>query len=137
MTPPQRRGAPGWAAAINRLQQDERAVAAAEARVGLRLVCRGLVQGVGFRPAACRLARELGLEGRLLNEPAAVRLELAGPRRSLKLFVQRLPLSLQPPARLQELEMQWLAEPLPAVLAPGSGLILAAASPRPARPGKR
>jgi hydrogenase maturation protein HypF len=135
MTPPQRRAAPGWAAAINRLQQDERAAAAAEARVGLRLLCRGLVQGVGFRPAACRLARELGLEGRLLNGPGAVQLELAGPRPSLELFVQRLPPSLKPPARLQELEMQWLADPLPPALAPGCGLILTAAPPRPLAEG--
>ena len=49
----------------------------------LRLLCRGVVQGVGFRPLVHRLARELALAGELENIAGAVRLELQGERRSL------------------------------------------------------
>ena len=107
----------------------------AASRLGLRLLCRGIVQGVGFRPSACRLAQQLGLEGRLTNAPGSVRLELAGPRSRLEAFLRQLPNALLPPARLLELETQWLTPPLPAWLAPGCGLTLSAAPPRPLQEG--
>ena len=59
-------------------------------RVGLRVFCRGVVQGVGFRPAVSRLAASLALEGRITNVDGAVRLELLGSRPALELFLRRL-----------------------------------------------
>jgi hydrogenase maturation protein HypF len=75
----------------------------------LRLVCRGVVQGVGFRPAVHRLARELGLRGSLDNQQGAVVLELWGPRAALEQLLARLPGALPAPAHLEPLEPQWLA----------------------------
>jgi hydrogenase maturation protein HypF len=101
----------------------------AEAR--LRLLCRGVVQGVGFRPLVHRLARELALAGELENIAGAVRLELQGERRSLEELVRRLPEALQPPGSLEPLEPAWLP---PLVPAP-RGLRIAAAAGQPLGPG--
>jgi hydrogenase maturation protein HypF len=93
----------------------------------LRLLCRGVVQGVGFRPLVHRLARELELVGEVENIVGAVRLELQGERRALELLVRRLPEALQPPGALEPLEPEWLP---PLVPAP-AGLRIAAAAARP------
>ena len=93
----------------------------------LRLWCRGVVQGVGFRPLVHRLAAELQLVGEVENVAGAVRLELQGERRSLELLVRRLPQELQPPVALEPLVPEWLP---PLVPAP-PGLRIAAASAQP------
>ncbi len=97
----------------------------------LRLCCRGVVQGVGFRPLVHRLASELALVGELENIAGAVRLELQGERRLLEQLVRRLPEALQPPGALEPLEPEWL---LPLDPAP-RGLRIAAAAARPLGPG--
>ena len=97
----------------------------------LRLCCRGVVQGVGFRPLVHRLARELALVGEVENVSGAVRLELQGARRSLELLVRRLPVALQPPGVLEPLEPEWLPPRVPAP----SGLRIAAAPARSLGPG--
>ena len=100
-------------------------------RTGLRLHCRGVVQGVGFRPAVARLAAALGLDGCLTNVAGGVRIELAGERTALERFLEQLPASLPPAAQLEPLSPDWLLPPLPAALTPGRGLRLAAAPPLP------
>jgi hydrogenase maturation protein HypF len=45
---------------------------------GWRIRVRGQVQGVGFRPFIWQLAREMGLRGRVLNDPEGVLIEAAG-----------------------------------------------------------
>ncbi|WP_085032858.1 carbamoyltransferase HypF [Ensifer aridi] len=45
----------------------------------LRLRVRGAVQGVGFRPFAYRLARNMGFSGFVLNDSAGVLIEIEGP----------------------------------------------------------
>ena len=93
----------------------------------LRLLCRGVVQGVGFRPLVHRLACELALVGEVENVAGAVRLELQGERRCLEELVRRLPEALQPPGALEPLEPHWLPPRVPAP----SGLRIAAALPQP------
>jgi len=80
-------------------------------RVRLQLLCRGVVQGVGFRPAVQRLAGTLGLGGSARNVVAGVALELIGPRAGLERFLALLPASLPPGARLEPLQPQWFAGP--------------------------
>ncbi|WP_068867704.1 carbamoyltransferase HypF [Prosthecochloris sp. CIB 2401] len=57
----------------------------------LRVMVRGTVQGVGFRPFVYRLAREMQLAGMVRNEPDGVRIEVQGrDRDELDGFLQRL-----------------------------------------------
>lgn len=83
-------------------------------RAQLHLECRGVVQGVGFRPLVHRLASDLDLRGEVENGPGAVRLRLEGDRCSLEAFLQRLPLELPPRARLEPLDPVWSAAAAPA-----------------------
>jgi len=101
------------------------------AQARLRLCCRGLVQGVGFRPLVHRLASELALVGEMENIAGAVRLELQGERPSLEQLVRRLPEALQPPGALEPLEPEWLPPLDPAP----RGLCIAAAAAQPLGPG--
>ncbi|MHB8658399.1 MAG: carbamoyltransferase HypF [Solirubrobacteraceae bacterium] len=57
-------------------------------RVEVRV--RGTVQGVGFRPFVFRLARELGLDGFVLNDASGVVIELEGAGPALAAFLARL-----------------------------------------------
>ena len=83
------------------------------ARQGARLqvACRGVVQGLGARPALQRLATQLQLRGYLSNTLGAVQIDLAGPRQALEAFVQALPAAL-PGGRPWELVgLRWLEAP--------------------------
>lgn len=93
----------------------------------LRLLCRGVVQGVGFRPLVHRLASELRLAGELENVAGGVRLDLQGERHALDLLVRRLPAALQPPGSLEPLQPEWLPPRDPAP----SALRIATAAARP------
>ena len=81
----------------------------AEPAVRLKLVVRGAVQGVGFRPFVYRLATELGLAGWVNNSPQGVFIEVEGPRANAENFLFRL--ETEKPARssIQSLETSWLA----------------------------
>lgn len=56
----------------------------------LRLQITGLVQGVGFRPFAYRLAEESGLTGYVLNDTSGVLIEVEGDKDRLDSFLQRI-----------------------------------------------
>jgi acylphosphatase len=73
----------------------------------LRLECRGVVQGVGFRPALARLAGALGVTGTALNVAGAVHLDLWGERQALETLLLRLPGELPKAAQLEPLQPQW------------------------------
>ncbi len=76
--------------------------------IRLRLVCRGVVQGVGFRPTVHRLASGLGLAGSVANGPDGVVIEVEGPADAVERFADGLPHELPPLARIDALERRAL-----------------------------
>ena len=50
---------------------------------------RGRVQGVGFRPAVWRIARELGLSGDVRNDGGGVLIRVAGEEAAISSLVDR------------------------------------------------
>ncbi len=56
----------------------------------LRIILRGAVQGVGFRPFVYRLATEMALTGWVLNSSSGLVVEVEGPGDQLEKFEQRL-----------------------------------------------
>ena len=74
-----------------------------------KIIVRGAVQGVGFRPFVFRLATDLNLFGTVLNSPQGVFIEIEGPRYSLDEFIQRLQREKPPCAIIQSLEFSFLA----------------------------
>jgi hydrogenase maturation protein HypF len=74
----------------------------------LKMVVRGAVQGVGFRPFVYRLATGLGLAGWVNNSCAGVLLEVEGPRREVESFLLRLEVEKPPRSFIQSLEASWL-----------------------------
>ena len=73
-----------------------------------RVVVRGAVQGVGFRPFVFRLAQELALDGWVLNSSQGVFIEVEGAKDSLKAFVFRLEKEKPPRAVIQGSESTFL-----------------------------
>lgn len=50
----------------------------------------GTVQGVGFRPFVCRVARSMGLTGWVANHPSGVLIEVEGPSAQVEVFLERV-----------------------------------------------
>src|SRR5262245_61499244 len=69
---------------------------------------RGVVQGVGFRPAAYRLADTLGLGGFVINDREGVWIEIEGSAAALARFVAELP-AAAPAARIDRVETHTIA----------------------------
>jgi hydrogenase maturation protein HypF len=74
----------------------------------LKLVARGAVQGVGFRPFVFRLASELKLRGWVNNSSQGVFIEVEGQRSVLEKFLLRLETERPPRSFIQSLETSWL-----------------------------
>lgn len=55
-----------------------------------KLTFHGIVQGIGFRPAAQRIAKSLGLKGQVKNTGGNVSLIISGNEQALDEFVRRL-----------------------------------------------
>lgn len=69
----------------------------------------GQVQGVGFRPLVCRLARELGLAGRVWNDRHGVVVEAEGDLAALAEWERRLVAAAAAPARIATLTAEPMA----------------------------
>ena len=74
----------------------------------LRVVIRGAVQGVGFRPFVFRIATELQLKGWVSNTSQGVFIEVEGPRTTVEAFLLRLEPEKPPRAFIQSLESSFL-----------------------------
>ncbi len=77
-------------------------------RERLRVVVRGAVQGVGFRPFVFRLATDLQLAGWVLNSAQGVFVEVEGATGVLRQFATRLDEERPPRAIIQSSESSWL-----------------------------
>jgi hydrogenase maturation protein HypF len=73
-----------------------------------KIIVRGAVQGVGFRPFIFRLATELNLRGIVLNSSQGVFIEIEGERNLLNQFLLRLEKEKPPRAIIQSLEFSFL-----------------------------
>ena len=74
----------------------------------LRIVVRGAVQGVGFRPFIYRLAATAGLKGWVNNSAQGVFIEIEGSQTDLEAFLLRLEAEKPPRSSIQSLEASWL-----------------------------
>src|SRR6266540_1262056 len=74
----------------------------------LRVVVRGAVQGVGFRPLIYRLAESLHLSGWVGNSNEGVSIEVEGPPERLREFLLRIDCERPPRSFIQSLEPTWL-----------------------------
>jgi len=66
---------------------------------------KGIVQGVGFRPFAFRLARANGLRGWVLNQEDGVEIHVEGPSAALEAFSTALTTEAPPAANVTALEI--------------------------------
>ncbi len=72
---------------------------------------RGLVQGVGFRPAVWRLANRMGLSGEVFNDGEGVLIRIAAGRALAERLVAALRDECPPLARIDSLDLRPAAEP--------------------------
>jgi hydrogenase maturation protein HypF len=80
---------------------------------GRRIAVAGTVQGVGFRPFVHRVARELGVAGRVRNDAAGVTIDAFGAPALLDAFVARLRADRPPAAVIASVtEVRIPAEPV-------------------------
>ncbi|RLF37000.1 MAG: carbamoyltransferase HypF [Thermoplasmata archaeon] len=66
----------------------------------MRLVFKGIVQGVGFRPTVYRVAKELGLKGYVLNKGSEVEVVID---RDKKIFIKKLKQNLPDIAKITDI----------------------------------
>jgi hydrogenase maturation protein HypF len=77
-------------------------------RARLRLLIRGAVQGVGFRPFIYRLATSQGLVGWVINSSHGVTVEVEGAPEKLQAFLDLLEQEKPPRSAIQGLETSGL-----------------------------
>jgi len=71
---------------------------------GFEVRVRGRVQGVGFRPAVWRIARELRLTGEVLNDGNGVLLRVGGSKIAVQELIDRIRQEAPPLARIDRIE---------------------------------
>ena len=72
---------------------------------------RGLVQGVGFRPAVWRFAKECGLTGEVLNDGEGVLIRVWGSQQELDKFVSLITHKAPALARIDKIERKQIHTP--------------------------
>jgi len=70
-----------------------------------RIIIKGIVQGVGFRPFIHKLVKNYNLSGWVLNSNQGVEIEIEGEEEELNSFVADVREKLPPLARIEEIEV--------------------------------
>lgn len=74
----------------------------------VKIVIRGVVQGVGFRPFIYRLAKELDIKGWIINSSQGVFIEAEGNRETLEKFLKNIDTKKPKNSFIQSFEHTWL-----------------------------
>lgn len=85
--------------------------AARAATMATEIRVRGLVQGVGFRPAVWRLANGMGLNGEVFNDADGVLIRVAADRQTAERLVAALQNECPPLARIDRVDLRPAMEP--------------------------
>jgi hydrogenase maturation protein HypF len=104
-------------------------VFAVKPAAGEAIRVRGLVQGVGFRPAVWRIACECGLVGEVLNDGDGVLIRAFAPSGAIDAFAARLLAEAPPLARIDSLERTSFALDVGEKLPAGFNIAKSAATP--------
>jgi len=73
-----------------------------------RILIKGIVQGVGFRPFIYGLAKSYTLNGWVLNSTEGVSIEVEGDKDSLDEFVNQIRVKLPPLAMIDSIDLKYL-----------------------------
>ena len=73
-----------------------------------KIIIRGAVQGVGFRPFVFRLAKKMNLPGWVINSANGVFIEIEGEMKSLNHFIQKVENGSPPRSFIQSMETSFL-----------------------------
>ncbi len=73
-----------------------------------RIIIKGIVQGVGFRPFIHKLVKNYNLSGWVLNSNQGVEIEIEGEEEELNNFVANVKEKVPPLARIEEIEVYQL-----------------------------
>lgn len=105
-------------------------------RLRMAITVRGTVQGVGFRPFVYRVAQAEGLDGWVLNDRDAVRIEICGGASAIGRFLNRLRDQAPPPIQISEIETTEMPDPDATTHPPGFCILTSqgAALPGPTIP---
>lgn len=74
----------------------------------VKIVIRGVVQGVGFRPFIYRLATQLNIKGWIINSSQGVFIEAEAERELLDIFISRIKSDKPKNSYIQSFENTWL-----------------------------
>ena len=74
----------------------------------VKIIIRGVVQGVGFRPFIYRLAKELGINGWIINSSQGVFIEAEQTRLTLEKFIRKIETERPKNSYIQSFEHTWL-----------------------------
>ncbi len=75
-------------------------------KIACRVIVRGVVQGVGFRPFVHATATELGLSGSVGNSALGVVIDVEGDGETIDAFVARVRNRPPPLARVESVERE-------------------------------
>ncbi len=80
-----------------------------ENEIAERIVVRGLVQGVGFRPNVWRIAKEFNIRGSVINNGNGVEIIAQADKTNLEKFISALQQEIPPLSRIDEINRTEIA----------------------------